>query len=688
MLSKHEIMKQTIILATLLLCSAGAMSQGLISENKELPRSTFITYRSAEAALADIRSTSENYATLDGEWYCQWFDDAAKIPVSIFETNAKLDNLKKISLPASNELSGLSEAIFSQSAYPFLKAAPRDDFSVNVSGAVVLARDFSIPFDYTDRALFLHIGAASSALTVYINGKRVGYSTDSRNPAEFDISKYIIRGRNRIALHVTRYCDGSFLEDQTGWRLSGINRDMFLFAQPKIRMRDYMVRTTLDPTYRNGLLETALLLKTQLLNPHKVTVYYDLFDPNGKLVNQANREVEVGLRGEDTVRFTATILDVKHWNAETPNLYTIQYRIKREGRWTEFAAVKTGFRTIEIKKGQMLINGKAVSIKGVNLSEFSPKTGSVQTPQEIEELVKEIKYAGFNAIRSDGYPLSAAFYDICDRMGVYVCDVANINAQGVGTSIYKGRTLANDPVWKDDFIYRVNNTYERNKSHTSVVMWALGDDAGNGYNMYEAYLMLQAKDLTRPIVYNGAGMEFNSDIYCPSDGTVAGFEQAKKYLNGQPVIFSRCSFDPAIWSTKGIQGGFLERWRSPSIATNARFERMNDEYKITKMSNGSIALPAASDRLTEISDLFRGVVVSAVDLKKGVFEFQNRLDFSNLSELEVTCSVVQNGKVKRHYLLNVTAAVGETVQVSVPKFSYSAKDQIVIDIKNIAKYEF
>lgn len=672
----------------MLFCSGIAFSQGVTSENKELARSTFLSYRNAESAKLNDKNASQNYINLNGEWSYQWFEDGVKIPESLYSKTAPLDKLKKISLPKANELSSMADAIFSEKAYPFLKSAPKNLFKNNNPQSVVLVRDISIPFDYIDKAVFIHIGAAKAAMTLYVNGQRVGYSTDSRNPAEFDITKLMVRGRNRVAIKVDRYCDGSFLEDQSEWRLSGINRDIFIFAQPKIRVRDYMVRTTLDPTHTNGLLETALLLKTQLVNPHKVTVYYDLYDPQGALVNQASREVELGLRTEDTVRFTATILNVKQWNSETPNLYTILYRIKREGRWTEYVAVKIGFRTVEIAKGELLINGKAVKIKGVNLAEFSPKTGNVQSAQELQTLLDDIKYAGFNAIRTDGYPLSSDFYDLCDQIGLYVYDVANINAQGVGASIYKGMTLANDPAWRDDFLYRVNNTYERNKAHTSVIMWGLGDNAGNGYNMYEAYLMLKEKEQTRPIAYNGADLEFNSDVFCPSDGTVAIYDKVKGYMDNQPVIFSSCKFDAAIWQTKGIQGGFLERWASPTITTNAKFARLSDDYKLAPQSNGAIKLPSAQDNLAQISDLFIPVKVRAVDLKKGIFEFKNELDFSNLNELEITCEVMRNGTVNRNYLLNVTATPGEKIEVTVPKYSYSSKDEVVLRIKNIAVYKF
>lgn len=679
----QQLMKRTFFNILLLTSSYVALSQGVTSENKELPRSSFMSYRSAQQALEDDIAKSNNYLSLSGEWLFGAATDVSKIAMP----GGELPGMQKIVIPAAAELNGFSQAIYSAKAYPFLKSAPQKVFKVgNTKSELFFVRDFSIPFDYTDRALFLHIGAANSAVTLYINGEKVGYSTDSRNPAEFDISKFIVQGRNRIVLSVDRYCEGSFLEDQSQWRLMGLNRHVYIFAQPKIRVRDFLVRTTLDPTFKNGMLETALLLKTQLLNTHKVTVYYDLFDPNGELVNQNSKEIEVGLRGEDTVRFSATILNVKQWNAETPNLYTIAYRIQREGRFTEYVTLKAGFRTVEIANGKLLINGKEPKIKGVNYAEFSPTLGNVLTRDEMLESITQMKFAGINAIRTDGYPLPADFYDICDLMGIYVCDVANINAQGIGTSTSKGETLANDPAWLNDFLYRVNNTYERNKSHTSVIMWALGDNAGNGYNMYEAFLMLKAKESSRPITYNGASLAFNSEIFCPDFMTSPELTKIVPTMSRQPIIFSRCPFDAEIWESPMVQGGFIERWAEPSITSHAKFAELSDNYKLTERSNGTVSLPSAQKQLDQIRDCFVSVGVRQIDSK--TYEFENRLDYANLNEMKIIFQSFKNGKEIFHGQINVDAAPGAISKTILPNKIVKSCDHTIITVGNIAKYEF
>ncbi|CDN31146.1 Beta-galactosidase [Mucinivorans hirudinis] len=677
-------MRHIIISAMLFSCALSAVAQGITSSNRELSRPVFMSYRNTQSALRGEWSESENYSPLSGEWFVKWFDNPRHIDTMMLKTNAVTSDLKKITLPAAFRLQGVGgEAIFAEKAYTFLKDSPlKNDFAKPRGGAALLMRDFSVPFDYLDKAVFFHIGAASAAVTLYINGVKVGYSTDSRNPAEFDITKYIVRGRNRAALVVDEFCDGSYLEDQTGWRLGGVNREIYLFAQPKIRVRDYTVRTTLDPTYKNGLLETALLLKTQLLNPHTVTVYYDLYDPDGNLVNQAQKDVQIGMRYQDTVRFTATILDVKQWSDETPNLYTILYRIKRDTKWSEFIAVKSGFRTVEIKDGRLLVNGKAPKIKGVNLAEFSPSTGNVQSKEDIEKVLKQIKERGFNAIRTDGYPLQNYFYELCDRMGLYVWDVANINAQGIGTSIYKGRTLANDPAWRDEFIFRVDNTYQRNKAHTSVIMWGLGDNAGNGYNMYEAYLMLKAQEQTRPIAYNGAGLEFNSDIFCPDNFDLSKLAQIKPIMDGQPVILSRCT--EAVWDVEGVQGGFLTRWQSPAISAGGKFARLSDDYRLQQLGSGKVELPNA-----ESFDLGKRPVVVR-EVKRGVYEFENNLQFANLKDINIDYQIIQKGKVKESGRIAVDVAPGErgAAKLKIPILQKISKAEIVIRVGYFGEFRF
>ena len=666
----------------------------VISDRQELPRSVFVSYRNEKDASRNDFDSSQYFVNLNGEWSFRLFSSESAVPRQVAGDGETLEKLTKdwrtIILPGAWELDGHGgegSAVFASKAYDFAKSKGQvqPPHLPNGSPAGVYIRKFTVPFDLFDKAHFLHIGAAKAGVKVYVNGKEVGFSRqDSKNPVEFDVTKYVIEGRNWVAIVVPQFTEGSYLEDWQDWRLAGINRDVFLFAQPKIRMRDYLVQTTLDPSYTNGLLETAMLLKTQLLNPFPVTVYYDLYDPQGKLVNSNFRDVEVGMRVEDTIRFTASIPNVVKWTAEQPNLYTILYRIKREGRFSEYVACRVGFRTVETKDEQFLVNGNPVIFKGVNLAEHDVKTGNTVDTARMRQMLTEMKLAGVNAIRTDGYPLPYSFYQLCDELGFYVCDVADINTWGLGGNRNKGGNISNDPAWREAFLARIDAMYERNKNHPSVVMWSLGDRSGNGYNMYQGYLMLKAKEWTRPIVYNGAGKEWNTEVYCPD------YPESAENGSGRPLVPSRVTFDPAWWTTPGLQGAFLERWNDMSLDATVPGGKyiLSDDYKRSPAANGKVELTAMSQN-RELRTLFANVIITQVDASKGIYKFENRLQFTDLEQFTVSYRLISGAKVVREGIVSVAAAPGQSAQIEIPGVGSVGKDRkLTIAVGNIARAEF
>lgn len=642
-----------------------------ISRGELAPSTIFTTYRSLPSARDNVSTASENYTSLSGEWKIKRYENQADLTVK-----GDVAGWGTIALPLAWQMAGRGTAIFSQKAYPFLKneseaSALNPNFSIKNSESYVLTREFTVPFDYLDKVLYLTIGASSARTTLYINGKEVGMSTDSRSAAQFNVSKFVERGLNTITMKIDDYCTASLIEDQAAWRLAGANREVYLMAQPKIRMRDYLVRTSLDPTYTNGLLETALLLKSELLNPHEVTVFYDLYDRQGKIVNQASRQVMIGMRGEDTVRFTATIMGVERWSAETPSLYTLIYRVKREGRFTEYIARKVGFRNVEIKGNKLTINGVAEQIRGVNLEEFDPSTGNVMNPEVTKSELLKMKQLGLNAIRTGGYPLPPFFYEMTDSLGFYVVSTANVNASGMSASTALGGTLANDPAWRDVFVDRAISTYEHGKNYPSVVAFALGEQAGNGYCMYEAYLAIKARDANRVVIYDGAKAEWNTDIVCPIDPTIEELEkiaQVEPYKRiTQPIIPARVKFDPKYWKLAHTQGAFIDRWVAPSIErTGVEFASLSDDYKLTSKTNGTIRMSSAADHLTTIGEIFAPVRLTP-EGKSNTYTIENRLQSTNLNHYKVECykkSLL--GKAQWVELPAIECAAGESAQITLP----------------------
>ncbi|MEG1663797.1 MAG: glycoside hydrolase family 2 TIM barrel-domain containing protein [Mucinivorans sp.] len=649
----------------------------LYSTGLQAPRTEFLSYRKARYAMANSADSSAGYSSLKGEWAFKYFDDGSKITDNLYQRHVELKSWDKITLPLGVNLTGSGEAVFSQSAYPFATSAPKaprlnsQPWLPETSAAAIFATDFVVPFDYTDKALYLYIGGGASRMTIYVNGEQVGVNMMSDTGAEIDISKSVQRGLNRLAIRVDRFSAASYIEDQSGWRLWGLTREIYLFAQPKIRMRDFLTRTTLDPTYTNGLLEAAMLIKSELLNPHTVTVYYDLYDPQGQIISQNKRDISLDMRREDTVRFTASVYGVRKWTAENPQLYTIMYRIQREGRFTEYVTRKVGFRSSEVKGDKYLFNGEPLIFKGVVWDVFDSKTGNAVDEKQLRFQIENIRMRGFNAIRTVR-PMPELFYALCDEIGLYVVDVAGLNSSGLSSNTRLGGTLANNPSWCDAFVERVLATYERAKNHTSVVMWALGSQAGNGYNMYQAFIALKARDTTRPVVYDGAGEQWNTQILCPLNPD----SEQMISKNGMPVIPFAVPFDKNFWAA-GSQGAFLEGYQDLSLESGmAKKSILEDNYKLTK---GNV-----NYKNLGVGDFFYDVLITPVDATKGLYRFENRMQFSNLSEQQVSYQLFNGSKLVKEGALNVDAAPGHSVEVIIP--NAGAKHGVEIKIGKVAFY--
>ncbi len=657
------------------------------NENLEPVRSELISYRNAQDAMRGNKSKSENFVSLSGEWRVKYFGSATEVGSADLQQNTSLESWgRSTTLPSSWQMNGQGTALYSQSAYPFLDAAPMlGNFPIPNGGSCALyLRDFSVPFDYTDRKLYVTVGGGGSKVTLYINGKQVGFSTDSRTPAGYDISKYVERGRNRIALLVSEYSGGSWLEDGTGWRLNGINREVYLYAQPKIRIRDVMTTTSLDPTYKNGLLRSALLLKSELLNPHNVTVFYDLYDPSGQIINKGDREVRLDMRKEDTVRFNTTIMDVQKWSADLPQLYTIVYSIKREGRFTEYVSYKVGFRSVEIAQGELRVNGNKTIIKGVNYAEFNATTGNVITPELVQSDMEEMRSIGINAIRVGDYSMPQYFYELADSIGFYVVSGANINTSGLSGNTRKGHSLANNPNWKELFVQRAVAAYEVAKRHPSLLAISLGQNAGNGYNMYEAYLELRRRNPELLITYSDAGSQWNTDIVTPLYPKIEDLQKSRAL---QPTIPAAVVFDKAYWQLPNSSGAFLDLWQNLSLKNSkANYAKKDDDYKTQSLNNGNVQNANIVTQREEIKKFFERVSLKVVNKKDGIIELTNNMSGVNLSDFAARYRIVNGTRAQKWLPLLLNCADGESTQIELKKTGGNATYEL--EIGDILKAKF
>lgn len=671
----------------LMMFSTLASAQPYIpSSSTEPSRSGIISYPSANGVMTGVPETSASYIYLNGEWRVKYFEKPSDVLLlDLSKANDMKSWGRSVKLPSLWQIDRGESVVYSKDGYPFLSSEPqRGDFTIPEGSFTALyQRDFTVTFDHSDKKQYLNIGGVLGKVTLYINGEEVGHSTDGRNPAEFEISKFTQRGLNRISLLVEQFSEGSWLDGISGWKLSGVNRDIYILVQPKIRVRDVLVTTSLDPTYTNGMLKTALLLKSELLNPHTVTVNYNLYDPKGNIIRKQSKDVSIGGRGEDTVHFHSSLLGVERWNSETPNLYTVVYSIKRDTRYTEFISYRVGFRKVEVSDGALLLNGVPFVVKGVNFEEFSAERGNILSREEMKAELFAIRQSGFNSIRTSGHPMPQYFYDLTDSIGFFVVSVAGVNTSGLRNSTQKGYSLSNDPEWSEIFTQRIVSTYERTKRNASVIAVALGEDAGNGYNMYEAYLELKRRDPELIVMYDGAGAQWNTDIICPLYPEAKDIIDLENREIIQPLIPSRVDFDVRYWSDIALQGAFLSRWkpRELNIKGGAQYEMLSDNYTREPLVSGNITERSVQDNLAEISDFFASFMVLSLGGEGPIIRIINNMQFSNLSELDFSYRTITKGRYSKWRTMTIDCGAGGAVDVVLEKTAKA--DSIEVKIGSI-----
>lgn len=453
-----------------------------VSIHREAPRTQLYSYNKKEFALAGDTSSSTYMQKLGGEWKVKTF--SAPTPIDSVQVTA--------------------DASF----WPGITPPQKGD---NGAWAAIYRHEFKMPFAWIDREVFAHVGPVHRAYYLYINGRLAGYHEDSKTPAEFDITKLVTEGKNHMA--IVAYADpvSTTLENQIQTKGTALQGDVYVVAQPKVRMRDYVIDTRFAPDGTSGLFNFGVIVKSHLLNPKQVTVYYDLYGPDSTLVRSGKRDARFEMRLEDTVRFFENIPNIESWSHESPKLYTVALRIQHEGRFTDYTTLKIGFRDVQFSDKGITINGRPVELRAIDYL----------CPDDEATLCNDLlkfRMAGINLLRVERYPQSKRFYDLCDQYGIYVCDQANLDTHLSGESLQAGGTPANDTLWQQAYTDRVLNMYHFSKNHPSVIMFSLGGKAGRGYNMYEAYLALKAVEKNRPVIYGAAGAEWNTDMVVGTPG--------------------------------------------------------------------------------------------------------------------------------------------------------------------------
>lgn len=476
--------------------------------NKEAPRAVFFPYATQEQALTFCKCNSPYVKSLDGNWKFHFAKNPDSRPADFYKTDFDVTAWDEIAVPSNWQTQGYDYPIYTNIPYPFKANPPYVPRDYNPVGSY--RTNFEIPADWDGREVFLQFDGVGSAAYIWVNGEKVGFTEDSRTVAEFDVTKYLKSGQNTLAVEVYRYSDGSYLECQDFWRLSGIFRSVRLVAEPKTRIRDFFVKTNLDENYKNA--ELVLDFDLQNLTGTQTAEVQASVELLGGLNLSAKSEV-VAVEKDAKTTVKIPVVNPKKWTAEEPNLYPAVVKLlDKSGNVLETTAIKVGFRSSEIKGGQLLINGVAVVIRGVNRHEHDPERAHAVTREGMIRDILLMKQNNFNAVRTCHYPDDPMWYDLCDEYGLFVTAEANIESHGMG---YGDRSLAKDPVWMDAHVDRNRNNVENHKNHASVIVWSLGNEAGDGVNFTAAADWIRGRDVSRPVHYERAGQGANTDIVCP-----------------------------------------------------------------------------------------------------------------------------------------------------------------------------
>ncbi len=533
----------------------------MVGQNKELPHATFTSYPSLRSALAgpstELRAgdggKSPYVMSLNGRWKFHWVPKPADRPTEFHQLDYNDKSWKTIPVPSTIEVQGYGVPIYTNAKYPFGKAnppcIPHDN---NPVGSY--RHTFTLPPSWQGRQIFLHFAGVESAFYVWVNGFKVGYSQDSRTPAEFNITPYLRPGKNLLAVEVYRWCDGSYLEDQDFWRLSGIYREVFLYAAGNVRIRDFWVKTELDDRCRHANLKVSVQVKNHADKSQQIQVEAILLMGKLKRVAgpiRANARVEAG--EETSLELTKRVARPNLWSAETPNLYTLLLTLKdTHGHILEVVQTQVGFRKIEIRDGQLLINGHPILIKGVNRHEHDPDTAHAITENSMVRDIKLMKRFNINAVRTSHYPNSPQWYALCDQYGLYLIDEANVESHGA-------QYLANDPAWLHAHMDRTYRMVERDKNHPSIIIWSLGNEAGDGSNFAATSAWVRARDPSRPVHYEQTRLGPHADIVSFMYAKFEFLEWYAKVPRPRPLIL--CEYAHAMSNSTGDLAGYWKLFR-------------------------------------------------------------------------------------------------------------------------------
>lgn len=676
-------MKKNILICYLLLVYTTLSSQTfnewkdpVVNEVNRSPMHTrYFAYQDEHSALKGCKEASQNFMSLNGIWKFLWVKDADKRPMNFYKISYDDKSWDNMQVPGLWALNGYGDPVYVNYGYPWRNQFAGEPPAIPVADNQVgsYRKEIIIPADWKGKEIFAHFGAVSSNMYLWVNGQFVGYSEDSKLEAEFNLSRYLKPGKNLIAFQVFRWCDGSYLEDQDFLRLAGVGRDCYLYVRNKKYIQDIQVTPDLDAQYLDATLHVAMNLKGG------GTVDLKLLDPLGKEI------VATSVKGNGQVQTRMEVANPGKWSAENPVLYTLIATLKDKGDVVEVIPINVGFRKIELKNAQILVNGQPVLFKGVNRHEMDPDNGYYLSPQRMIQDIKIMKAFNINAVRTSHYPNDNLWYDLCDRYGLYVVAEANVESHGIGGH----KTLARNPLFAKAHLERNQRNVQRSYNHPSIIFWSLGNEAGFGANFEACYTWIKNEDKTRAVQYEQAKTNEFTDIFCPM---YQDYEGNREYCEGdidKPLI--QCEYTHAMGNSLGgfkeywdlirkypkYQGGFIWdfvdqslRWKNKEGVSFYAYGGDWNPYDASDnnfMDNGLINPDRQPNpHMYEVGYFYQSIWVTPVDLPNGAINVYNENFFRNLDdyylewELQADGEIVRKGMVGK---LNVAPQQTATVQL-------------------------
>jgi len=644
-----------------------------VGYGKESPRAHFMEYPTAEDAQKGSLEYNECYQLLNGMWKFHWVKRQEEKPTDFYKPGFDVSNWDEIRVPGNWELQGYDIPIYLNHPYEFTRDPRPPHIPHEWTPVGCYRTTFRIPEGWQEDRVILHFGAVKSAFYVYVNGKKLGYSQGSKTAAEWDVTDYLLPGENNLACEVYRWSDGSFLECQDFWRMSGITRDVYIQRTPGLYMEDIRLDPELGPSPDQGSLTITSRLSNKLgRKARDYQLTFTLFDGDRKLIHERTMAVQVEKNKETSLDHRIVVEHPLLWSAEQPNLYRLVMTLSDpQGKGIQHIGIDAGFRSVTMQEGQLLVNGKPILVKGVNRHDHHPTFGQYIPRETMEKDVALMKQFNINTVRTSHYPNDPYFYSLCDRMGLYVIAEANIESHGLGAAQQRpydnSNHIADNPLWEKAHLDRIQRNYEIHKNYPSVIMWSMGNECGDGVNFQAGYSWMKSVD-SRPVMFEQANLRHTTDIYAPMYATIGQLiNYAQSTNNYRPAIM--CEYAHAMGNSVGnlqdywdvieayplLQGGCIWDWVDQGLEA---FTPAGEHYfafggdlapdSIKEDGNFCINGLVNPDRkpnphIWEVKKVYQNVAIRPVDLKKGKVEILNKSFFTNLSEFETKWELIENG---------------------------------------------